>query len=83
VLAAVSGTFDVDAISLSMARLAPSGLDAASAAYAILIAVAANSVSKVVLAATAGGGKLGLLQTWALGAALVAAALGVWITQLM
>ncbi len=49
-LAAISGTVDVDAISLSMARLAPDRLDATTAVTAILIAVAANSISKVVLA---------------------------------
>ena len=78
-LAAVSGVLDVDAITLSMARLAPDGLDADSAAFAILVAVGVNSAAKVVLAATAGGLKLGSLLAWALGGAFAAAALGLWI----
>lgn len=78
-LAAVSGVLDVDAIALSMARLAPDGLDADSAAFAILVAVGVNSAAKVVLAATAGGLKLGSLLAWALSGAFAAAALGLWI----
>ena len=78
-LAAVSGVLDVDAITLSMARLAPDGLDADSAAIAILVAVGVNSAAKVALATTAGGLKLGTLLAWALGAAFAAAALGLWI----
>jgi uncharacterized membrane protein (DUF4010 family) len=75
-LAAVSGIVDVDAISLSMARLAPEALGADNAAFAILIAVTVNSLSKVVLAATAGGFRLGRLLAWGLFAALAAGALG-------
>jgi uncharacterized membrane protein (DUF4010 family) len=75
-LSAVSGIVDVDAISLSMARLAPGGLDADSAAFAILIAVVVNSLSKVALATTAGGLRLAKHLAWGLSAAFVAGALG-------
>jgi uncharacterized membrane protein (DUF4010 family) len=78
-LAAVSGLVDVDAISISLARLAPQGLDAESAAYAILIAVTVNSATKVVLGSTAGGLELGKLLGAGLAAAFVAGALGLWI----
>jgi uncharacterized membrane protein (DUF4010 family) len=78
-LAAVSGIVDVDAISLSMARLAPDGLDAKSAAFAILIAVAVNSFSKVALATTAGGVRLARHLAWGIAAAFVAGALGLWV----
>jgi uncharacterized membrane protein (DUF4010 family) len=78
-LAAVSGLVDVDAISLSLARLAPNGLDAQSAAFAILIAVAANSLSKVALATTAGGLRLAQHLAWGLAAAAAAGALGLWV----
>ncbi len=77
-LAAVSGIVDVDAISLSMARLAPSGLSTDSAAFAILIAVTVNSLSKVALATTAGGLRLAKLLALALAAAFVAGAIGLW-----
>jgi uncharacterized membrane protein (DUF4010 family) len=78
-LAAVSGLLDVDAISLSLARLAPGGLDARSAGFAILIAVVANSAAKVVLGSTAGGIGLGKLLAAGLAAAFVAGAVGLVI----
>ncbi|MCB1502069.1 MAG: DUF4010 domain-containing protein [Bauldia sp.] len=59
VLAAVAGLADVDAITLSMTRLA-GGPDATVAAIAIIVAVASNSVSKSVLAMTVGGVRFGL-----------------------
>jgi uncharacterized membrane protein (DUF4010 family) len=77
-LAAVSGVLDVDAISLSMARLAPDGLDATSAVIAILIAVAVNSISKVGLAWSAGGQTYGKLLVPGLAATLFAGAVGLW-----
>ncbi len=77
-LAAVSGLVDVDAISLTMARLAPVSLNADSAAFAILIAVTANSLSKVALATTAGGVRLAQHLAWGLAAAFAAGALGLW-----
>ena len=78
-LAAISGTFDVDAISLSLARLVPGGLDANTAAYAILIAVIANSLTKIVLAWTTGGAALGKLFAGGLTAALLAGGIGLWL----
>jgi uncharacterized membrane protein (DUF4010 family) len=74
VLAAVSGFVDVDAISISLARLAPQGLAADSAVAAILVAVVANTLIKLVLATTAGGLKFaravapGILGSLAVGA---------------
>ena len=78
-LAAVSGLVDVDAISLSLARLSPGALSADSAAIAILVAVVANSVAKVVLGSTAGGLRFGKLLAAALAATLAVAALGLWL----
>ena len=54
VVAAISGLVDVDAITLSTARLVGSTINVATAADVILIAVAVNVVTKVVLAFTAG-----------------------------
>jgi len=82
-LAAVSGLVDVDAISLSMARLAPHELDVKNAAFAILIAVTVNTLSKVALATTAGGFKLAKLLAYGLTAALVAGAIGLWVVAQM
>lgn len=55
VLAALSGIADVDALTLSMARLGGDKLSLETAASAILVAAAVNTVSKSVLAALAGG----------------------------
>jgi uncharacterized membrane protein (DUF4010 family) len=73
VVAAISGLVDVDAITLSTARLAGSTIDVIKAADVILIAVAVNAVTKVVLAFTAGRREYAM----ALGlASVVAVALG-------
>jgi uncharacterized membrane protein (DUF4010 family) len=78
-LAAVSGIVDADAISISLARLAPQGLDADAAALAILVAVVVNSGTKVVLGTTAGGVRLGKILAAGLTAAFVAGAAGWWV----
>lgn len=58
IVSALSGLTDVDAITLSVARLGSSGeLDLSGAALAVLLAVLANTVVKVGLAF--GGGRLG------------------------
>jgi uncharacterized membrane protein (DUF4010 family) len=72
-LAAVAGIADVDAITLSMTQLAGSGGSSAlEAALAILVAVAANSLSKSALAIFAGGRWFGSLYLAISLAALVA-----------
>jgi len=76
VLAAVSGLVDVDAISISLARLAPQGLAAQSAVAAILVAVVANTLIKLVLATTAGGLKFTRAVAPGILSSLVAGALG-------
>ena len=58
-LAAASGIADVDAITLSMARLARSELGSATASQAILLAVAVNTGAKAVLAWFIGGRRIG------------------------
>ncbi|MGD9802212.1 MAG: MgtC/SapB family protein [Hyphomicrobiaceae bacterium] len=58
-LAALSGIAEVDAITLSMARLAGHGLDLGIAALAVLIAATANTVSKIVIGWVAGGAAFG------------------------
>jgi len=82
-LAAISGTFDVDAISLSLARLVPGELVANTAAYAILVAVVANSFTKIALAWTTGGTALGKLFAGGVAVALVAGGIGLWVVTLM
>jgi uncharacterized membrane protein (DUF4010 family) len=78
-LAAISGVMDVDAISLSVARLAPGKLEATSAVIAILIAAAVNSIAKVALAASAGGWSFARLLVPVLAASLLAGGAGLWL----
>jgi uncharacterized membrane protein (DUF4010 family) len=61
VVAAASGLADVDAITLSMARLAGGTIDYGTATLAITLAAAVNSVVKVVFAATAGTPRLAVV----------------------
>jgi uncharacterized membrane protein (DUF4010 family) len=60
VLAAISGIADVDALTLSMARLSGSQVSLADAASAILIAVCMNTASKATMAAMIAGRTVGL-----------------------
>lgn len=61
VLAALSGVADVDAVTISMARLGQNGIGADTAVQAIVVAVAVNTISKALLSGWAGGSKIGLL----------------------
>jgi uncharacterized membrane protein (DUF4010 family) len=76
--AIVVGLVDVDSVTVSMARLVPDPLPMAQAAYAILAAVASNTVSKVAIGAVISRGwfaaELGVMTVIcfaAAGAALV------------
>lgn len=55
VLAAIAGLADVDAITLSVAKSANAGGDMAGGVIAILLAMSANGLVKVIIAARAGG----------------------------
>jgi uncharacterized membrane protein (DUF4010 family) len=72
-LAGVSGLLDVDPITLSMGRMANTGLSLFTAAAAILIACTANALAKSVLAVIFGGWRLGL---WVSGLAVLGAGAG-------
>lgn len=74
-VAAVSGIADVDAVTVSMAGQGGSALGLDTASLAILIAVAVNTVSKAVIAATTGGRAVGLHVGGASLIALIAAVL--------
>ncbi|MBK8082363.1 MAG: MgtC/SapB family protein [Devosia sp.] len=77
-VAAVSGIADVDAVTVSMAGQAGGAVGTATASLAILVAVAVNTLSKAVIAATAGGRTIGMLVGGVSLAALLAAGLS-WI----
>jgi uncharacterized membrane protein (DUF4010 family) len=78
-LAAASGLADVDAITLSMARLGRTDLSAQTAALAILLALGVNSVSKAVLATMAGGRAIGTFVTIGTALAIAAGLAGLWL----
>jgi uncharacterized membrane protein (DUF4010 family) len=82
-VAAVSGIADVDALTLSMARLAGGEVMLHAATTAVLLAVSVNTAAKSVMAAYLGGVKVGrivggasALAILALGAAYAFAPLG-------
>lgn len=79
-LAAASGVADVDAITLSLARLGSSDVDQRVVVLGLVIAAAANSLTKAGLAGAIGGARIGLL----VGVPLLASAvsglvLGWWV----
>jgi len=78
-LAAVSGLADVDAITISLARLAlEERITSASACYGIVLAAAVNTVAKATLAIFIGGRKMGLLVASPLLLALIVGCAAIW-----
>jgi len=72
VLAILSGIADVDAITLSLARLANSGITIATAALGIGIAAAVNTIVKAGMTVSLGGMKAGWIVSAASAAAIAA-----------
>lgn len=73
---ALSGTTDVDAVTVSTARLARGGLEAEVATIAIVLAVVANTIVKTGMASYVGGRALGKRVTITGGLVLLAGAGG-------
>ena len=61
VVAALSGIADVDAVTISIARMDGGDVDLNTAARAIMTAIAINTVSKAIMASWVGSKKVGLL----------------------
>ena len=76
--AAVAGFADVDAITVSITKL--TSISAQSAALAILTAVAANTVSKLVVGVLIGSSRFALCLAGFVLVCLVAASIAFWIT---
>jgi uncharacterized membrane protein (DUF4010 family) len=76
-LAAISGLTDVDAITLSLARMANGDLPGEVAAGAVLLAAGVNTAVKAGMVAVIGGGRMAALVAAALTLALAAGA-GAW-----
>jgi uncharacterized membrane protein (DUF4010 family) len=79
--AALAGTTDVDAVTLSSASLASSGLAARPAAVAIAIAIGVNTVVKAGLALALGGAALGRRMALVAGLVLAGGAAGLAISS--
>jgi uncharacterized membrane protein (DUF4010 family) len=71
-LAAASGVADVDALTLSMARLASSQIATGDAVAAILLAASVNTAAKAAMAAYLGGRKVGRIVSGASALAVIA-----------
>ena len=78
--AAAMGLADVDAITVSIARLAPETLSEQSAVVAILAAVATNMLSKLMIGAAIGNSRFALYLAGISAACFAAAALALWLT---
>ncbi|MCU0954572.1 MAG: MgtC/SapB family protein [Hyphomicrobium sp.] len=78
VLAALSGIADVDAMTLSMSRLASDPASVTLAANAILIVVAVNTVAKAVIGWATGGAAYGKPMMVAAAVALGLGAIGIF-----
>jgi len=77
--AAALGLADIDSVTIAMARLVPAPLDRLGASEAILIAVASNTVSKLVLAVVLGRGRFAAEVTAVTVACWLTGAAGLWL----
>jgi uncharacterized membrane protein (DUF4010 family) len=77
--AAAMGLADVDAVTVSMARLVPQPLAATAATFAILAAVLSNTASKLVIGAAVGRGRFAVEVAAMSAACVVAAAIALWL----
>jgi uncharacterized membrane protein (DUF4010 family) len=73
--AAAMGLADVDAMTVSMARLAPGALTSHAASMAILTGVASNTLLKVLIAASVGRARFALHVATICATCIAAAAL--------
>lgn len=81
VVAGVSGLADVDAITLSLARLGPEEMNERVVVNAITIAAMVNSVVKVILASVIGGRMLSRKLVPVAGVVLLAGAVGLFLVN--
>ncbi|MCZ7657312.1 MAG: DUF4010 domain-containing protein [Xanthobacteraceae bacterium] len=79
VTALVTGLADVDAITVSIAQLAPQPLGAEAAGLAILAAVASNTVAKLAIGVATGGVAFAVAVAAGTFAAFLAAGAGFWL----
>ena len=78
IVAALSGVADVDAATITLARLRGKDVDPHTVVLGILIAVAVNTTSKAVLAGWAGGSRIGIMVGSISAVALAGGAAALW-----
>ncbi len=78
-VAALSGVTDVDAVTISMARMAGADFAPVVAAQAIVLAVSVNTAVKAGVALAAGGPRIGYRVSAVYAAVLAAGGLAVWL----
>jgi len=78
--ATIAGLFDVDAITVSLAQLAPQSLSLQEAAIAILAAAAADTTSKAAIGAAIGRGRFALSIAILAATSILAAATVWWLS---
>lgn len=79
VAAALSGVSDVDALTISVSRLAAQGLSATDGAISIFIAASVNTIVKAGISLVAGGRQLGLRVILVYAAVILAGMAGLWL----
>jgi uncharacterized membrane protein (DUF4010 family) len=78
-LAGLSGIADVDAITISLSRMAAADHSVRAAGSAIILATLVNSGVKALLVATLGGRKLGGFVAWPLALCIIIGAVWQWL----
>lgn len=81
--AAALGLFDVDAVTVSITRLVPQPLTLQAGTFAILAAVASNTVSKLVIGASLGRGRFALDIALMSALVTVAGVAALWLALLL
>jgi uncharacterized membrane protein (DUF4010 family) len=77
--AAAMGLADVDAVTVSMAQLVPQPLSVEAATFAILAAVASNTVSKLAIGGAIGRGRFAVEIALMSAVCILAAVAGLWL----
>jgi uncharacterized membrane protein (DUF4010 family) len=79
--AALIGVADVDAITVAVVRLVPQPLSELSAAVAVLVAVATNTIGKIAIGSAVGGGVFAVGIAGMALASLAAGGAALWLTS--
>jgi uncharacterized membrane protein (DUF4010 family) len=79
-VAGIAGLVDADAVTLAASRMTAEGLDLRLGAYAVFLAVGADSVSKSLIALVAGGRRFGMWFAAGTALSLAAAAVAALLT---